>query len=202
MENKQFLSYLKNNMVKISLNFENVFSINFEEFSSLINTIIKDVTFDEFYNKLLKKKTQFNSFEESSLLEIKKVFINLGLGELEIKKIILTIPDVILFSDKIEDIYPIYKSNEFKGIAFVNDNEYRAYSYSESSYRLRYLNQILDSKTNNYDYIIESLLNSLKRKDVREELNIKSDNELDLKDKFTVLTRIYSKKNYYLKQKK
>lgn len=201
MENKYFLNYLKDNLSRISSSLEKIFSINFDEFSLLIKTIIQDINVDDFYSKTLIYEGKISNFDEPQLLEIKKLFIHLGLSDLEIKKIIVTIPEILLFSNRIEDIYPIYKNNTFKGIVLINENDYRAYSYSESSYKLASLNNLANNKINDYRYLVENLLNSLKREDIKQQLGFEITEDTKLNDIFLALTKDYSRKNYYFKKK-
>ena len=201
MESKQFIEYLNTNIHLILSNLKKNLDINQEESIYLINLIIKDLLTDEYCSRLINSKLDFLPFEESAIQSIKKIFISVGIDESEIKKIILTIPEILLFYDSFESIYLIYKSSKFRGIAFLYGEDYRAYSYSESSFRLRYLNIALDSRINDFTYLIEKLLRSLDREDIKKTTNLESQSEDDLKNKFAALTRIYSKKNYYLRKK-
>ena len=201
MESKQFIKYLNTNIHLILSNLKKNLDINQEESTYLINLIIKDLLTDEYYFRLINSKLDFLPFEESAIQSIKNIFISVGIDESEIKKIILTIPEILLFYDSFESIYLIYKSSKFRGIAFLFLLDYRAYSYSESSFRLRYLNIALDSRINDFTYLIEKLLRSLDREDIKKTTNLESQNEDDLKNKFAALTRSYSKKNYYLRKK-
>ena len=201
MESKQFIKYLNTNIHLILSNLKKNLDINQEESTYLINLIIKDLLTDEYYFRLINSKLDFLPFEESAIQSIKNIFISVGIDESEIKKIILTIPEILLFYDSFESIYLIYKSSKFRGIAFLYGEDYRAYSYSESSFRLRYLNIALDSRINDFTYLIEKLLRSLDREDIKKTTNLESQSEDDLKNKFAALTRIYSKKNYYLRKK-
>lgn len=201
MESKQFIEYLNTNIHLILSNLKKNLDINQEESTYLINLIIKDLLTDEYYSRLINSKLDFLPFGENAIQSIKNIFISVGIDESEIKKIILTIPEILLFYDSFESIYLIYKSSKFRGVAFLNGKDYRAYSYSESSFRLRYLNIALDSRINDFTYLIEKLLRSLEREDIKKSTNLESQNEDDLKNKFAALTRSYSKKNYYLRKK-
>ena len=201
MDSKQFIEYLNTNIHLILSNLKKNLDINQEESTYLINLIIKDLLTDEYYFRLINSTLDFLPFEESAMQSIKKIFISVGIDESEIKKIILTIPEILLFYDSFESIYLIYKSSKFRGIAFLNGEDYRAYSYSESSFRLRYLNIALDSRINDVTYLIEKLLRSLDREDVKRSTNLESQNEEDLKNRFMALTSFNSKKNYYLSKK-
>ena len=95
-------------------------------------------------------------------------------------------------------MFPIYKNNNFKGVAFVYNDSYRSYSYSISSYKLNNLNNIVDNNVNYYNYVIDSLLRSLEREDIKSKLSI--DENAPLNEKFRSLSKDYSKKNYYFKK--
>ena len=196
MENKEFLSYLQNNIKDIYNNFEEILNFNYEEYSNLIKRIIKDITKDSFYENILKNN--IIDFSKETLLNTKNIIIKFNVKEEQIKEIIITIPEIILFNKIPNTIFPIYKNNIFKGLAFVYNNDYRSYSFSMSSYKLNNLNNIVDHNVNYYNYVIDSLLKSLEREDIKSKLKI--DENASLNEKFKSLSKDYSKKNYYFKK--
>lgn len=199
MKNEEFLKYLKENIKNIYSNFEMVFKVNYEEFLFIINVIIKDLTYDKFYQNLISENL-VQSFDLLALNNLFKMFKDLDLSDEEIKKIILVIPEVILFSQQLNDIHLIYKNNFIKGIAFINQNNYRSYSIPNYAFDEKTLNNILEFRTiNSYDYLIKNLLLNLNRNDLKNSYDL-ADNA-NLNDKFAALTKAYSKKNYYFKKK-
>ena len=199
MKNKEFLEYLKDNIKIIYFNFEKVFGVNYEEFFFIIKIIIKDLTYDNFYQNLISEDL-IKNFDLVSLTNLLKMFKDLNLDLEEIKKIILVIPEVFLFSQNLNDIHLIYKNDTIKGIAFINQEDYRSYSIPNNALDETTLNNILEFRTiNSYDYLIKNLLLNLNRKDIKRSFDL-TDNS-NLTDKFAALTKIYSKKNYYFKKK-
>ena len=196
MESKEFLNYLKTNVKSIYNNFQEVFNFNYEEYVNLIKRLLKDTINDIFYQRLLTTTTV--DLSKENLLKIKELIMKLNIKEDQIKEIIITIPEIVFFANLSENIFPIYKNNIFKGLAFVNGNTYRAYSYSLSSFKLNNLNNIADENVNYFNYVIDSLLRSLERQDIKEKLNLKPNAPLN--EKFLSLAKEYSKKNYYFKK--
>ena len=183
MESKEFLNYLKTNVKSIYNNFQEVFNFNYEEYVNLIKRLLKDTINDIFYQRLLTTTTV--DLSKENLLKIKELIMKLNIKEDQIKEIIITIPEIVFFANLSENIFPIYKNNIFKGLAFVNGNTYRAYSYSLSSFKLNNLNNIADENVNYFNYVIDSL-------------NLKPNAPLN--EKFLSLAKEYSKKNYYFKK--
>ncbi len=196
MENNEFVNYVNQNLKELYDNFKLVFKFSSEEYANLIKKIIKDILKDAFYKDLVNNNTI--DFNKESLLDIKEFLYKLNINEKQIKEIIITIPEIVLFNKMINNIFPIYKNNNFKGLAFVYNNDYRSYSYSNSSYKLNNLNNIVDKNVNYYNYVIDNLLKSLEREDIKSKYDIGENASLN--EKFISLSKDYSKKNYYFKK--
>ena len=196
MENNEFVNYVNQNLKELYDNFKMVFKFSSEEYANLLKKIIKDILKDSFYKDLVNNNTI--DFNKESLLDIKEFLYKLNINEKQIKEIIITIPEIVLFNKMINNIFPIYKNNNFKGLAFVYNNDYRSYSYSNSSYKLNNLNNIVDKNVNYYNYVIDNLLKSLEREDIKSKYDIGENAPLN--EKFISLSKDYSKKNYYFKK--
>ena len=196
MENNEFVNYINQNLKELYDNFKEIFKFSSEEYANLLKKIIKDILKDSFYKDLVNNNTI--DFNKESLLDIKEFLYKLNINEKQIKEIIITIPEIVLFNKMINNIFPIYKNNNFKGLAFVYNNDYRSYSYSNSSYKLNNLNNIVDQNVNYYNYVIDNLLKSLEREDIKSKYDI--DENAPLNEKFISLSKDYSKKNYYFKK--
>ncbi len=196
MEN-EFLKYLNLNIKKIYDDFVEVFNIDYMEYVTIIKRIVKDITKDDFYKQLLQSDISIN-FDKNSLLKVDSYLKLLNMDDNNGKKIVSTIPELILFINNQENIFPIYKNEKFKGFAFVYENNYRSYSCMENNYKLNNLNNITENNVNYYNYVIEDLIKSLDREDIKQSLNIKDNSTL--KEKFLSLSKNYSKKNYYFKK--
>ncbi len=196
MESNKFINYVNQNLKELYDNFKVVFKLSRKEYTNLLKKIIKDILKDSFYKDIVNNNNI--DFNKESLLAIKEFLDKLNINEKQIREVIITIPEIVLFNKMINNIFPIYKNNNFKGLAFVYNNNYRSYSYSNSSYKLNNLNNIVDSNVNYYNYVIDNLLKSLEREDIKAKYNI--DENASLNEKFITLSKHYSKKNYYFKK--
>lgn len=201
MESRETLNYIKENINEIYNNFNVVFNINIEEFSNVIKKIVDYLSNEKFYQRLLNNNKLAVCFDEDSLLKSKKYLLSLSLTDVQIKKIILTLPQILLFANIDKNIFSIYKNNDLKGFAFVDDNDYKSYSLFNNNSNL--FDDILENyDVNNYDYLVNEMLKSLKREDVVKNLNFNVNDDVSLITKFDALTKEYSKKNYYFKKRK
>lgn len=199
---KDFCNFLSQNFKSIYYNFNNVFKINYEEYLNLMKIVMKNLYYDNFYKNLLCDINFFISFDKESLLEIQNYFMSVGLLEEKIKKLILSTPQILFFSNNLNNIFPIFKNRDFVGVALLHGNDYRAYSFNDLNLNLILLNTLLkESDVNDCNYLVENMLKSLDREDVVETLNFKFNSDTPLINKFEILSTDYSKKNYYFKKK-
>lgn len=198
MEDNELIIFFKDNISEIYKNINSVYNIDKSEFTSLVKRIIHDLTTDSFYIKMLHNDKLPPKFDSESLMIIKKFLLELGFDNKKIKDIILKIPEMLLFSNNIENIYPIFKGNDFEGCAFLNGKSYKSYLYFEGDDEYHFDKDINYINSYDYDYLVNMMLNSLNRKDIKNESKL--DNNPDLKAKFKALTKDYSLKNYYFKK--
>jgi len=135
-------------------------------------------------------------FNKEKLNNLKDFLLKLDMSTTKLKKMIINTPQILLYSTRINLIYPIFKNDEFKGYALINNDKFKSYSISN-------INQNDFSSEGyyefyNYDYIVNQMLEQLNREDIKEELKI--ENNADLKTKFNSLVREYSMKNYHFKR--
>ena len=176
---------------RLYTNMHTVFDISFGEFTSIIKHITTVIKIDEFYSDIVKLDKMLMYLEKGGLLKIKKYLTSIELEDDVIKNIIVNTPEILLFSDRLEYIFPIFKGDDFKGYALLNENDYRAYSIL--SMKDRYYDVNYECYKN--DLVVKSMLGSLSRKDVMDYYNITE--KSSLLDKFYALSAKYNKRNYY-----
>lgn len=130
-----------------------------------------------------------------------------GLSPEEIKELITKSPQVLLFCEHLDDIYLVFKGDEYRTCILVDDNEYRSYSKDSFDY-MNMLYQDIDAVKefpnlvtklieNTDDYKVETILNSTIREDVAGAYGI---TETDtIKEVLEKMKSSYSEKNFYVK---
>ena len=203
MITKELAESLILNIDKIYQNMNKVFNISYEELAKIISHIIY-IDKDDFYKNIIKYESLM-CFAEKNLNKLKDYLSEMTDDDNLIKKIIINIPEIILFSDKCTNIFPLYKANEFKGIVLLNKEKYKAYDYypdffnsnqkiiydgNINMYRLKTRNNIQES-----EIIVQSMLELLSRNDIMDYYGLNENSSLT--DKFYALSSRYNKRNYY-----
>ena len=165
------------------------------------------VTFkDDFYKEFTKVDIMEKCLKKKNLIKLREFLLSIKLKPLDINVLLICTPEILLFSNRIMDIYPLFKSNEFKGYALLNGEKYKSYD-SVEEYFLNNINNLQDEYSNLYAYkekekqdfennlTVRSMLELLKRKDVMDYYDINSNSTL--RDKFDALSSRYNKRNYY-----
>lgn len=196
MNDSTIYEKLNSYLVTSYANFKEVLDISEQEYNILSRHLFNVLKHDDFYMKLLEEKGL--NFSVELLSNLKQFFSNLIENEEEIKKIILTIPELLFFLNNESKIYPIYKSHIFRGVILVYKNEYRSYSYSDKDYNYRKVNSVSQTSTNNFDYVSKTFLQLINRDDFRKDYNINPDD--DLETIFNALSEDYNKRDYYIKR--
>ncbi len=175
MKEADFIENIELNIEDIYYSISDVFGIKKEEFRTLILNIINAFQYNE---KLRKKDFSMSIFHIQNLLELKNLLMTLDLTEEEIKKIIVKSPIILLYSDKLNDIYYLYKSKKYYGYTILDNKEYDTFL----------LNENLNSNIVSNNYIVEKMLDYYKI------------NNNEIKD-FDNLESDFKLKNYYFKKK-
>lgn len=175
MKSDNLIENINLNIEAIYSNISNVFGITGEEFKILILNMINSFKYNE---KLSKKKFSMNVFSIEKLQELKNVLTNIGLAEEKINKIIIKSPIIILYSDKLSNIYYLYKSKKYYGYTILDNKKFDTYL----------LNDNLDSNIISNNYIVEKMLEYYKINDYE-------------KEAFNNLETEFKLKNYYFKKK-
>lgn len=64
------------------------------------------------------------------LTKLKENLKSVGLDELTIKNLIIKSPIIILFGDKLDDVFFLYKADKFYGYTILINNEYMTYMFN------------------------------------------------------------------------
>ena len=196
MEDKNFVQFIENNVGEIIENIMNTFELDMYESKEVLLRCVNIIVKDPFYNSSMDYEMINGIFNKVKLNNLKDFLLKLDMSTTELKKMIINTPQILLYSTRINLIYPIFKNDEFKGYALINNDKFKSYSISN-------INQNDFSSEGyyefyNYDYIVNQMLEQLNREDIKEELKI--ENNADLKTKFNSLVREYSMKNYHFKR--
>lgn len=175
MKSNNLIENIKLNIVTIYSNISNVFGIEKEEFKILILNMINSFKYDE---ELKKNKFSMNVFSIEKLQELKNALISIGLTKEEMNKIIIKSPIIILYSDKLGDIYYLYKNQKYYGYTVLDDKKLHTYLFNDN----------LDSNIISNNYIVERMLEYYKVNDYA-------------KEAFDNLETEFKLKNYYFKKK-
>ena len=206
MTNKEFSEKIMPDLKKLYNNIHSVFYISPEEFKDIIVNILKLDKKGIFYHRLITPNRMIKCFEKENLLALRDYFSSLNLDLDTMIDTIIYIPEILFFADKLDSIFPIFKAKDFKGIALINNGEYKAYDYIDISDNDKFYNYMYNKDYDNPknvrkeilyedDTIVESMLEMLSRKDVMDYYGINE--KSSLKEKFYALASQYNKRNYY-----
>lgn len=192
MQSKEFLEILRNNTDDLFQNFHDIYKLNFKQTIDILERIINNALNDEFFKKMLENQEIDFLFDKNYLLRIKNHLLSFGITEETIKRIIINTPQILLFSNNIDNIHLLFKNNFYKGYVLTHNNDYKSYGFFNSL-------SIDDYDITNCDYIIRDMFNSLERNDIKTINNFNEKPKIQLDDKINALTKENSKKNFYFK---
>lgn len=199
MKNKfnELIEGYKNFIIK----FSQIIPLNQNQQKFIIYTLVKDVINDDFFREYSKIKNIPKSPENLISYLSEKYMLN----EKEIKEIVLSSPQILLYSDRVEDIYNFYKFDEHKAIILVNGDQYKCYRKEDSfveyidlineDYKLTII-EALYNRIKDDPYYIDELINGIKREDIAEYYKINEN--FTLKEKLEKLNFKTDLKNYYI----
>ena len=150
MKKMNLLNYVKTNQDNLFSVFNSTFSVDKLEFNEIMFQIMSiNYDYDEFYGLLYQNESFYNCFNVENLINLRNFLMQIGLDEGNLKRVINDVPEIILLSNSTESIYPLFKCDDFKGIAFLQGNSFKAFM----------LPKIIDvfkvKKFRNYDFNIE-----------------------------------------------
>lgn len=204
------LNFVKQNRDALLQIFNSTFLVNEQEFNEIIFQILSiDFEKDDFYAELFRSEHFYECFNIENLMNLRNFLMQIGLSDVSLKRVINDVPEIVLLSNKTESIYPLFKCDDFKGIAFLQGNyfksfmlpklidfykvkRFRNYDFSieyDSLLQLEYYNQYENKET------VSGLIDSLGRTDVMVYYGLTSSSSL--KEKFDALATVFDQYNYY-----
>lgn len=185
--NRFTIKYLKdrdNNLSGKDANKQNpiyqIFRVTFGLTSKEFDTLAKNLRMAVACNDYLKEvESNFFVFSFEMLSKLKEDLKSVGLDELTIKNLIIKSPIIILFGDKLDDVFFLYKADKFYGYTILVNNEYMTYMFNAN----------VQSNVITNNTMIDMMLNSIADTKKQEQL----------KKHFIQLERNYSLKNFYFK---
>ena len=146
MKNKAIINSINLNLESIYKNLNTIFKINLEEFKTLIANLISFLENDENSNK--------REFSEDALLfnnlkELNKAIMNLSIDKDEIKYIIINSPIILLYSNKVDNMYFLHKKNTHVGYIVLNEDANDKYLLNNTSDAINN-NENVDSQEKEY----------------------------------------------------
>ena len=133
MDKKLINDYIKDNIVVIRRFLMQILNIMQKDADNIVEVIKKCVERDEFYKDVTLRDVN-NIFQRDSILTIEKYLLSYGLSFEQVKEIIIQIPEILFYVDRLQDTYLIYQSGEFKGYALLDGEQYKAYRILEKKY--------------------------------------------------------------------
>lgn len=176
MNKEDIIAYIKSNINQIYHNFYDVFELDISQVDTLIINLIKTFKYNR---KLSNKEYSTNIFSINNLSKIKEQLFQIGLSYDEIKKVIVKSPMIILYSEKLDYVYYLYKNRKYYGYIVLDSEGYDTYLFNDN----------LNSNVISNNYIVEQMLKYY---------NASSYD----KETFDNMECDFKLKNYYLKRKK
>ncbi|MBQ4571065.1 MAG: HNH endonuclease [Bacilli bacterium] len=210
MKRKTLLEFVKTNQEVLFSIFNSTFNIDKLEFNEVMFQIMSiNFDYDEFYGSLYQNESFYECFKIENLTSLRNFLMQIGLDEQNLKRVINDVPEIILLSNKIDSIYPLFKCDDFKGIAFLHESSFKAFmlpkvidffkakKFRNYDFSIEYERLISLSYYNEYENkeTVSQLMETLNRNDsmIYYGLTINS----TLKDKFDALANVFDQFNYY-----
>lgn len=178
MENKRTMEKFINDMSALYRNLKDVFDIGSEEFKQLLTNLILAAE----YNKdLFSSEFDLESFKPEFLKKLKGELSGLGFDNNAIREFIVKSPILLVYANKLDRVYYIYKNNKCHGYSVLYDYRYSTFLVNEN----------LKSSVVENNYITDQMLRYY-AKGEKSEISKNSFDELLCSNKV---------KNYYFKKK-
>ncbi len=210
MKKMDLLNYVKSNQETINKNFYDIFSLDKTEVNEIMFQIMSiNFSQDEFFSQIYKDETFYNCFKMENLTSLRNFLMQIGLDNQNLKRVVTDVPEIILLSDKIESIYPLFKCDDFKGITFLQGNSFKSYmlpkiidfykvkKFRNYDFNIEYENLIRLEYYNEYENRepVAQLMETLNRTESMTYYGLS--NTSTLKDKFDALASVFDQFNYY-----
>ena len=176
MNLKDLVTYYKMNIKEINKNFNIVYNLNKEDCDLLFFNLFYSLS----YNKdITIKDISYDIFNIVNLEKLKNALVDMKIKDDKIKDIITKSPIIILYSNRLDSIYYLYKNNKYFGYTVLDEDKYNTFL----------LNNNINSNVFSNNYIVNNML---------EYHNVKNNN----KEEFDRIEEDYKLKNYYFKKKR
>lgn len=210
MKRKTLLNFVKTNQEVLFNILSHTFEVDRNEFNEIMFQIMSiNFDYDSFYGSLYQNEKFYECFKIENLIILKNFLLQIGLDDKNLKRVINDVPEIILLSTRIDSIYPLFKCDDFKGLAFLNGDSFksfmlpniidfykvkrfREYDFNieyERLLRLEYYNQYENKDT------VNQLVDGLNRNDVMMYYGLTINSTLQ--DKFDALASVFDQFNYY-----
>ncbi len=210
MKKMNLLNYVKTNKETLYSVFNNTFVLTEIEFNEVIFQLLSiDYERDPFYSSLYQNETFYECFNVENLTNLRNYLMQIGLDDVNLKRVINDVPEVVLLSSKIDCIYPLFKCDNFKGIALLQGDSFKSFMLPniidfykvkrfrdydlnieyERLIRLEYFNQYENKDT------VNSLIGTLTKAETMIYYGLTLNSSL--KDKFDALATVFDQFNYY-----
>ena len=210
MKRKTLLNFVQTNQEYLFNALNTTFGIDKLEFNEIMFQIMSiNFDYDSFYGSLYQDVSFYECFKIENLMILKNFLMQIGLDDKNLKRVINDVPEIILLSTRIDSIYPLFKCDDFKGIAFLHGDSFKSfmlpqiidfykvkrfrdYDFSieyERLLRLEYYNQYENKET------VSQLVDGLSRNDVMNYYGLTINSTLQ--DKFNALASVFDQFNYY-----
>ncbi len=164
-----------------------------ETVTETIDNFIELIDQEDFYQRYFEDNKKSNLIDYDSILKLIIFLKNKNLSAEEIKKIIVKTPGILAFSKDLDNIYVLFKGNILKGYVLLNNQDFKAYRYVSNH------NFNVSKKSVDYTYVIDKMLNELKREDISKAYNLNKET-ISAKYIFNSLKKEEGLKNHYFKK--
>ncbi len=172
---KEFRKYLVSTGPSLYHNFQEVFAFSREDYLHFLQNLLVSL---KYYAPNIKLVIDVEVFSIENLNHLKKFFADLQIEDDIRNQVLVKSPIIVLFANKISDIYAIFKNDIYRGYTLLQDNQYCSYMFNEKLDRNIWMN----------NYVVDMMLQSLKDLDKEDYVRM-----------FQELEQEYSLKNYYFK---
>lgn len=128
MKNNRLIDSINNNIEVIYNTLANIFNLDKDEYKTLIINLINYLKSNK---KSHEENVSIDILTSSNLENLKNALILLNLGDEEIKKAIVNSPIILFFSNRLDDIYYIFK-RDYSGYIVLNKEGYDTFLITDN----------------------------------------------------------------------
>lgn len=128
MKNNRLIDSINNNIEVIYNTLANIFNLDKDEYKTLIINLINYLKSNK---KSYEEDVSIDILTSSNLENLKNALILLNLGDEEIKKAIVNSPIILFFSNRLDDIYYIFK-RDYSGYIVLNKEGYDTFLITDN----------------------------------------------------------------------